>query len=374
SWADYLSNSTLLNHNQTSADGLATKNQTNLAIKGIIAIEAMSKMSSVVKQTTDAEKYSKTAASLYSQWKGLALDSGQHLLVAYGLVNSSSLGYNLYADVWLGTGVVESSVGVYDGQSSFINNYTLTSTSSNFGLPVDSYTADISNAASSWKGFTSNTSGSATWGEASPAQGAMYAPLALKFIYIQYPISTSDLLFLRVLPLQIAADPVTTASGTSLESKSHTGLIAGGAVGVAALLTIGVITFIARRRPELGTGSQTNWQRQPVEPEIVPLVHAPTPSDSPVPSPHMVPVPVGLSSKELAWLHKDNLRSQSTNALTPGPSSTAIIEQGIATSPFEAQRLQSEVEALRREMQQLCVERFEAPPGYASENGDVYKV
>ncbi|KAH9077812.1 hypothetical protein EDB83DRAFT_2514525 [Lactarius deliciosus] len=424
SWADYLSNSTLLNHDQTSADGLATKNQTNLAIKGIIAIEAMSKMSSVVKQTTDAEKYSKTAASLYGQWKGLALDSGQHLLAAYGLVNSWSLGYNLYADVWLGTGVVESSV--YDGQSSFINNYTLTSTSSNFGLPVDSYTADISDAASSWTLFVAamtsdkdlstnlisrvhtrasynatmavfpvfydSASGSATRGEASPAQGAMYAPLALK-----------------VLPVQITADPVTIASGTSPESKSHTGPIAGGAAGgVAALLAIGVIAIVARRRrrrsrrrksigslfesdfmepdlpmtltpfnpihtgvAELGTGSQTNWQRQSVEPEIVPLVHAPTPSDSPMPSPRMVPVPVGLSSKELARLREDNSRSQSTDALTPGPSSTAIIEQGIATSPLEARRLQSEVEALRREMQQLRVERFEAPPGYASEDGDV---
>ncbi|KAH9064488.1 hypothetical protein EDB87DRAFT_1241631 [Lactarius vividus] len=422
SWADYLSNSTLLNHDQISADGLATKNQTNLAIKGIIAIEAMSKMSSVVKQTTDAENYSKTAASLYGQWKGLALDSGQHLLVAYGVVDSWSLGYNLYADVWLGTGVVESSV--YDGQSSFINNYTLTSTSSSFGMPVDSYSADISDAASSWtlfvaamtsdEGLSTNlisrvhnraslntsmgvfpvfydsTSGSTTRGEASPAQGAMYAPLALK-----------------VLPLQITANPVTTASGTSPKSKSHTGAIAGGVVGgVAALLATGAIAFIAQRRrrrsrrrksigslfesdftqqdlpmiltpfnptltgvAEFGTGSQANWQRQSVEPEIVPLVHGPTPSDSPVPSPRLVSVPVGLSSKELARLREDSSRSQSTDALTSGPSSTA--ERGVATSFSEARRLQSEVEALRREMQQLRVERFEAPPGYASENGDV---
>jgi hypothetical protein len=42
---------------RSSADGLTTNNQTNLAIKGIIAIQAMSKMSSVVNQTTDAEKY-----------------------------------------------------------------------------------------------------------------------------------------------------------------------------------------------------------------------------------------------------------------------------------------------------------------------------
>jgi hypothetical protein len=42
---------------RSSADGLTTNNQTNLAIKGIIAIQAMSKMSSVVNQTADAEKY-----------------------------------------------------------------------------------------------------------------------------------------------------------------------------------------------------------------------------------------------------------------------------------------------------------------------------
>ena len=53
-FADNLSDHQL----RTSADGLATNNQTNLAIKGIIAIEAMSKMSSVVKQTADADKYS----------------------------------------------------------------------------------------------------------------------------------------------------------------------------------------------------------------------------------------------------------------------------------------------------------------------------
>jgi hypothetical protein len=41
-----------------SADDLSVNNQTNLAIKGIIAIEAMSKMSSVVNQTADANNYS----------------------------------------------------------------------------------------------------------------------------------------------------------------------------------------------------------------------------------------------------------------------------------------------------------------------------
>ncbi|KAI9464134.1 hypothetical protein BJY52DRAFT_1114957 [Lactarius psammicola] len=151
SWADYLSNYTLYTPDETSADGLTINAQTNLAIKGIIAIKAMSNMSSVVNQTADANKYSNTAASLYNQWKGLALDSDRHLLAAYGFTNLWTLGYNLFADVWLGTGVVESSV--YDGQSNFIDNLTLTSNFSNYGLPVDNYNTDTNKAASSWTLF-----------------------------------------------------------------------------------------------------------------------------------------------------------------------------------------------------------------------------
>ncbi|KAH9066437.1 hypothetical protein EDB87DRAFT_1733414 [Lactarius vividus] len=42
----------------SSADGQSTVNQTNLSIKGIIAIKAMSQMSSFVNKTTDFDKYS----------------------------------------------------------------------------------------------------------------------------------------------------------------------------------------------------------------------------------------------------------------------------------------------------------------------------
>ncbi|KAH9180840.1 hypothetical protein EDB89DRAFT_1840710 [Lactarius sanguifluus] len=134
SWANYLSNATLLIRDQSSADGLSADNQTNLAIKGIIAIEAMSKMSSVVKRDADVNKYSSTAASLYAQWKSLALTGDKHLLATYEQVGSWTLGYNLFADVWLNTSVVESFV--YGGQSTFINN-TLTLNFSNSGMPVD---------------------------------------------------------------------------------------------------------------------------------------------------------------------------------------------------------------------------------------------
>ena len=49
---------------------------------------------------------------MYGQWKNLALGDDQHLLAAYGQSDSWTLGYNLFADVWLGTDLVESSVGV----------------------------------------------------------------------------------------------------------------------------------------------------------------------------------------------------------------------------------------------------------------------
>jgi hypothetical protein len=48
-----------------SADNLMSNNQTNLAIKGIIAIEAMSKMSSIVKKASDENKFSVRTSRLY---------------------------------------------------------------------------------------------------------------------------------------------------------------------------------------------------------------------------------------------------------------------------------------------------------------------
>jgi hypothetical protein len=109
---------------------LSISNQTNLAIKGIIAIEAMSKMCSSVNQTADAGRYhvrtrfvrchamtlihlQTAVTNLYGQWKRLALGSDQHLLLAYEQANTWTLGYNLFADKWLGTNVVEPSVGVH---------------------------------------------------------------------------------------------------------------------------------------------------------------------------------------------------------------------------------------------------------------------
>ena len=110
-----------------------------------------------------------------------------------------------------------------------------------------------------------------------------------------------------------------------------------------------------------------NWQQrwtEPVEPEVVPLAHASTPSDSPVPSSRVVPLPVSLSSKELARLREGSSHSQSTDALSSAPPLAATSERSADTSLSDTRRLQSEVESLRREMEQIRAERFEAPPNY----------
>ncbi|KAH9027085.1 hypothetical protein EDB85DRAFT_1868559 [Lactarius pseudohatsudake] len=139
SWADYLSDSTLLIHNQYSAEGRSTDNQTNLAIKGIIAIKAMSQMSSFVNKTTDFDKYSNSSSRLYAQWKDLALAGDKHLLAAYGKMGSWTLGYNLFADVWLNTSIIEPSV--YNSQSSFVQNISLHQ-ASGLLVPVDDLSTD----------------------------------------------------------------------------------------------------------------------------------------------------------------------------------------------------------------------------------------
>lgn len=43
---------------RSSGDGLSVGNQTNLAIKGIIGIQAMSEMCSILGQVTEANNYS----------------------------------------------------------------------------------------------------------------------------------------------------------------------------------------------------------------------------------------------------------------------------------------------------------------------------
>ncbi|QRW18759.1 glutaminase GtaA [Rhizoctonia solani] len=68
-------------------------NQTNLAIKGIIGIQAMGEIANVLGKSDDAKKYKDIAASYVPQWQKFAHSNEGHLTLNYG--NASSW-FNLF--------------------------------------------------------------------------------------------------------------------------------------------------------------------------------------------------------------------------------------------------------------------------------------
>lgn len=85
-WAQYLIEYSLIPALQLSTDDFAGQlaNQTNLAIKGIVGLAAMSEISSAVGDEFNALNYSATAQNYYDQWTEYGIDpSGTHTLLAY---------------------------------------------------------------------------------------------------------------------------------------------------------------------------------------------------------------------------------------------------------------------------------------------------
>ena len=103
-WTGYLVREALIPRNQLSTDDFAgwLANQTNLALKGIIGIRAMSELSKLVEEHEDARFYRETADSYMSKWQeyGLSRD-GSHAKLAYTWYGSWTTIYNLYSDALL---------------------------------------------------------------------------------------------------------------------------------------------------------------------------------------------------------------------------------------------------------------------------------
>ncbi|KAJ7875604.1 hypothetical protein B0H13DRAFT_2549988 [Mycena leptocephala] len=265
-WADYLATNALIPGLQTSADardtglGQSHGNVTNLALKGIVGIQAMSKISQIMGQGADAQKYENSAKSLMESWVNLTSTSGQ-LRWTYG--NSSfGLMYNLLADKLLQLNLVP--VSIYSEESATLSNNVAQAPTFGFPLSSDSN----SNTRSDWTLFSaasapdpstrdmlipavhkrtsSNSSigifpsqynvhtgqgpgaGVSPNGFGSPAQGAMFSVLALN-------VANK---FKTVVP----------EGGSNL--KKNTGAIIGGTVGALAvvLLLAGVMIYLCRRR------------------------------------------------------------------------------------------------------------------------------
>ena len=121
-WTQYLIQEALIPANQISTDDFAgaLANQTNLALKGIIGIEAMAVIANLTGNTTTADKYSSTAHDYITEWQtlGIAMDADPpHTTLAYGMNDTHGLLYNLYGDKELSLNLVPQSV--YDMQSAF---------------------------------------------------------------------------------------------------------------------------------------------------------------------------------------------------------------------------------------------------------------
>ncbi|KAI1198880.1 DUF1793-domain-containing protein [Nemania serpens] len=129
----YLIDFSLVPEAQLSTDDFAGAllNQTNLAIKGIVGLQAMSYIAHVANNGTDATDYANTAKSYYDQWEVLGIDpSHKHTTLAYQWRSSWGLLYNIYFDKLLNMGLVSESV--YTMQSNWYPQVSQV-----FGVPLD---------------------------------------------------------------------------------------------------------------------------------------------------------------------------------------------------------------------------------------------
>ncbi|TPX15116.1 uncharacterized protein E0L32_004674 [Thyridium curvatum] len=100
-WTGYLVEYSLVPEWQLSTDDFAgwLAYQTNLALKGIIGVRAMSEIADILGKTEDAKHYLNISETYIEKWQeyGISRD-GSHAKLAYDWYGSWTTLYNLYAD------------------------------------------------------------------------------------------------------------------------------------------------------------------------------------------------------------------------------------------------------------------------------------
>ncbi|KAI0335019.1 hypothetical protein GY45DRAFT_1367055 [Cubamyces sp. BRFM 1775] len=153
-WTNYLVSEALTPSNQLDADNQSNTNMTNLAIKGIIGVKAMAEISRVLGQDADAQLYGSNAAALVNMWQPLASSSdSQHILGVYGDQGSWALMYNIYADILLGTNIVNETL--LKSQTAFYSTLFNSDVFRSNGIPLDNGIGNITSSA--WQLFTAAT-------------------------------------------------------------------------------------------------------------------------------------------------------------------------------------------------------------------------
>lgn len=149
-FATYLTQNGLYTASQFSSDSFNGQlaNQTNLAVKSIVALKAASEIFQILGNNEKSQQYNNAATSFLSQWQTAALSSDKsHYTLSYGDNGSWGLLYNLFADRLLGFNMFPQSV--YDTQTKWYAKKL-----ADFGIPLDSRSTD---AKTDWQLWTAAT-------------------------------------------------------------------------------------------------------------------------------------------------------------------------------------------------------------------------
>lgn len=133
-WAQYLITDSLIPAEQLSTDDFAGQlaNQSNLAIKGIQGVAAMSKIATYLNETKDAKKYDKISSKYIQAFYGFGLNSNNtHINLQYDNEESWGTLYNLVFDKLLNLKLVAEEV--YNKQDAFYPTKQ-----NKYGTPLDS--------------------------------------------------------------------------------------------------------------------------------------------------------------------------------------------------------------------------------------------
>ncbi|KAI0325215.1 DUF1793-domain-containing protein [Cubamyces sp. BRFM 1775] len=424
-WANYLVNQSLAPSNQINADNEGNANMTNLAIKGIIGVKAMAEISRALAQHTDAEEYDSCAAELVSSWESLAMSSDrQHLLGIYGNEGSWALMYNVYADILLGTNLINQTL--LRGQTTFYESLLNSNQSLPNGIPLDS-TSDITSAA--WQMFTAATvqdedvrnglissvwarannnltsgayadrydanSGAILEGSAGPAAGGIFSILALNLPNVTIVVNPAE------VPAPGGANNGSTGTRTDGPHGDTNSAIVGDVIGgsITAAAIIALAAFLSLRKwrrshgsmaPRDGGTTSPASHRSTLPPNVYTsqqdASHPPVPDrhrTTKVQREHAQParLPRALSTFEspFAALNGSAAFSLNRDRAPPLPLSRAprslirdtegVVEDSSAATPLpgsviDMHGLRTEVENLRRVVHEIQTGGLEPPPEY----------
>ncbi|KAF8883867.1 hypothetical protein BD779DRAFT_1472365 [Infundibulicybe gibba] len=366
-----------------SSDG---QNNPNLTIKGIIGIRAMGEISQIIGQTDDASRFKDRASTMLHDWENRTILSN-HITSTYGQSASWGLIYNLFPDRLLKLNFINQTI--YNNQTAFyaaqiptagkygilydsnipdqvkshwtmLTAATTTDNSTRDDLVsllhsrawLNNLTSEFSTDYSAMSGAVTGTGGRSS---NSPAQGAMFAFLALNTWL------TSG----RSLPAQVI--PMSSGGG---KSKLNIGAIVGGTryqKRRALMPAPGLVPFSSYSHiSSAGSGDITKFGGG--RPAVIP-------NDSPAPGSRSASAAELLNPEEPEFLLNGgpalrdlNMRTLPPPAASPGHTAPMPLSNFDPSQTDVTRRLRDEVEILRSEMAEMKAQRMydagEVPPQY----------